>query len=171
MSYCDYTDATALRNSCQFLHNITRDLRMRWALHPMEISRFPSSLYAFVKYARVTEGYSVLQHMGGELLDTFGHPFCKRYLSLACEDKFCHRSHSGLDLDFDLISNADGFLEYSDYFVVVNEAFGAHFVWQYELFLEELFHCYAVTRDVVRRKVNREVFCLHLRPMCSPIEC
>ena len=79
IDYLVYRDVLALRDSCQYLHNLTRSLRLKWSIFPFRRVKFEQVVYLFLKHSVLVDGTRALEVCGG-CHDGSGQLICLSHL-------------------------------------------------------------------------------------------
>lgn len=152
--YLTYEDMCQMRNSCRFLHNFTKDLRLHFHIFPPPRRPIINKILSlFLTYCRIgTNGTSNLKDV--VLHDQYYRPICKPCLWCRCVVKNCPDSHLDIDYDRFDIHITDAYLVFDTFMYFVSEIYGPKFIWKYELFIEALFQAYGKEDLVTFRKVR-----------------
>jgi hypothetical protein len=59
LTFLEYSEFESLRNTCWFLHNLTRRYRNKWEIKPMRSGMGPFVTYSFIKWAIFDSGISL----------------------------------------------------------------------------------------------------------------
>ena len=166
LSFLEYIDFEAMRNSCWFLHNLTKRYRVRWEIKPMRSEQCAFVVYRFLKWARFTSGislehaernavveddeYSAASSTLGPFVDEYGAPVCMAYLENKCGASTCpqSRSHMPIYLNAYDLSAQGVFIDENGIMLATSQVFGPEFQWRNQRYISGLFGSFSSKRDV-----------------------
>ena len=155
INYLTYDDMCNVRNTCRFLHNFTKDLRLHFQIFPPPRRPLINKIISiFLSYCRIGMlGNGNLKDV--VLRDQFYQPICQPYLWCRCViGKNCTDSHLDIDYDRYDIHVTGAYLVYDTFMYFVSEIYGPKFIWKYELFIQALFQAYSHEEMIILRKVT-----------------
>ena len=152
LTYCNYKDIENLRNTCRYLHDFTRKLRSTWILTGMRSKSYDTMVYAYMKWCKNEIGVSDLLKQT-PLVDEKNRNICIAHLELRCRDKYCVQSHALAMYDTKALSLSTLMLDLECVCSCISFVFSPCFLWQYEVYIQELFLFYAVSVKIIRRTV------------------
>lgn len=153
VDYLTYSDIENLRNTCQFLHDYTRELRYNYKIFPFYRQKMINKIiYLFVRWSRV--GKEGGEHYDGFVYqDIYQQPICSAYLMLRCQlGNTCSQSHRMIYYDRMDLQLSKAYLCYDDLMAFISDIFGPKFIWKHEIFIQELFKAYSQEEDLLIRK-------------------
>jgi hypothetical protein len=156
LDYLQYSDIEILRNTCVYLHNYTRELRLSYRIFPLPRQRFYNKIiYLFLKWARIgREGLPQLSKY--EIKDKYNQLVCPYYLQLLCplKEEACNYSHKQIFLNRKEINLTKAYILYDELIFFIGDIFNPKFIWKYEIYIKELFLAYSHEEPVLIRKAS-----------------
>ena len=150
MSYLHFQDCVALRDSCWFLHNITRRKRDLWLIYPMRHHKHHVMVYAFYKWCMLEGGPT--QSLG-PYTDRFGESVCMGYQEGTCTSQnACRFKHAPIYVDPFVLETSQACLARKQFCIILVAIFGAKFFWEYEIYLDELMRAYGEMKELEARE-------------------
>jgi hypothetical protein len=128
------------------MHDYTRTMRLRWDIDPLRQRLGDCCFAAFARWSRME--HDATAYLGFKVLPEFrderGKSMCMRYLEQRCTDgAHCARSHGKLRFDAESFMKSHLLVERKSFSLAVAQIWGPKFLWQYELYIEELFNAYS----------------------------
>lgn len=156
LEYLTYQDIEILRNTCVYLHNFTRELRLTYRIFPSyRQKQYNKLIYLFFNYSRVgKEGLPQLSNI--ELKDKYNCKICPYYLQLLCplNELTCNYSHNIIYIHRKEINETNAYICYNELIYFISQIFHPKFIWQNEIYIKELFHAFSYEENIVIRQVR-----------------
>lgn len=156
MDYLSYPDVVQLRNTCRFLHDFTRELRLCYRLFPPERRiTLNKVLHLFTRWARLNpDGSDNLKDR--VFHDAMHRTICPYHMKLQCRlaNGQCPDSHGDIVYDRTDLQQTGAYLIYDDFMFVVSELFGPKLIYQFEVHLQALFQAYSKTQLIFQMHDN-----------------
>lgn len=145
IDYLVYEDLVQLRNTCRFLHDFTRELRMNFLVFPRQRRLMLNKVLSlFIRWARLNpDGSDNLKDR--VFTDAMHRPICRYHMRLQCQLPLgqCPDSHDDVVYDRTDLQQTSAYLIYDDFMFMVSDLFGATFIYQFEVYLQALFQAYS----------------------------
>jgi hypothetical protein len=168
LDYLTYSDIEQLRNSCVFLHNFTRELRLTYRIFPLERRPIYNKIISlFLKWARVgKDGMPTLANY--EIKDKYNQSICKYHLQLLCHltSNNCNASHHEIFINRKELEMSGAYIVEDELMFFIAEIFQPKMLWKLEVFIKELFQAYSHVEWTLYRKVQQSVLLLVCIEVC-----
>jgi hypothetical protein len=165
-----YHDVIILRQCCVYLHNFTRQLRLRWKIFPKERQPYYGYIiYSFLQWAKLPvvelrkrelTGSGSASSVGSQkasdtfiLKDRMKRPICRRYLECECIGFVCGNSHDPIEFDRKEMKALGLVVEYEQFMALASRLFGPKYLWKYSAHISKLFFAFGKDKDLELRKV------------------
>eukprot|EP01039_Chlorochromonas_danica_P002549 gene2549-2790_t len=151
--YLAYSDIVSLRNACVFLHDFTRELRYSYKFFPPSQRGYINHVLDFFLHSsrHGADGLNNIRNL--QLVDALQKPICPFHLKGNCQlGSKCNLSHRSVAYDRTDLQLSQAYLLKEDVDAIVNQLYGPHFFYKYDVYLQELFLAYASDHLVNMKK-------------------
>lgn len=156
LEYLSYRDIELLRDTCVYLHNFTRELRLTYRIFPLyRQKQYNKLVYLFFHCSRV--GKEGLPQLAGvELKDKYNQKVCPYHLQLLCplKPEACNFSHEMVFIHRKEVNYTGAYICYDEFMYFVGQVFHPKFIWKNEVYMKELFHAFSYEEEIVVRQVH-----------------
>jgi hypothetical protein len=158
LEYLSYSELELLRNTCVYLHNFTKELRLTYRIFPKFRQKYYNKLiFLFLKWSRVGKD-GLPQLINYEMLDKYGQTICPYFIQHLCPltEESCNFSHKTIMINRKELTLTKAYLLYDELIFFISELFNPRFIWKCEVFIEALFHAFSYSENIIVRKENEK---------------